>query len=66
MPVTPAEKFKEELTKLVRYWEIEFELEHWTIVGVFMDLAVDITFGTHKADEEDDEDDEQDEEDDDD
>tara|TARA_R100001082_G_scaffold48102_1_gene25836 strand:+ start:54 stop:251 length:198 start_codon:yes stop_codon:yes gene_type:complete len=65
MPITPAEKFKEALTKTVRYWEIEFELQHWTIVGVLFDLAVDIMYGSHSEDdeaeeEEEDEDDDED------
>jgi len=55
MPVTPAEKFKEELTKLVKYWEVEFDMEHWTIAGVMFDLAVDVLFGSHTLSEEDEE-----------
>lgn len=67
MPVTPAEKFKEEAAKMVRYWAIEFELEHWTMAGVMMDVAMDILYrdATVTVDEDEDDEDEDDEEEDD-
>ena len=62
MTVSPEEKFKEELQKLIRYWVIEFELSHWGIVGVLFDIAVDALYSTDDenlfGEEEDDEDDE--------
>lgn len=66
MPVTPAEKFKQEATKMVRYWAIEFELEHWTMAGVMMDVAMDILYreATVTVDEDEDEDEDDEEEDD--
>ena len=62
MPISPNEKFSEELKKMVRYWELEFDLDKWSITGVLLDVAVDVLFETHKIDEFDEEDEEDDEE----
>lgn len=65
MTITPAEKFKEEAAKMVRYWAIEFELEHWTMAGVMMDVAMDILYreATVTVDDDEDEDEDEDDED---
>ncbi len=65
MPVTPAEKFKEEVAKLVRYWAIEFDMEHFTMAGVMMDVAVDILYRDSlvTVDDEDEDDEDEDDED---
>ena len=47
MPISPNEKFAEELKKMVRYWEIEFDLDKWSMTGALLDVAVDVLFGTH-------------------
>ena len=59
MPITPGEKFAEELTKMVRYWQLEFDLEKFTVTGVLLDVAVDVLFGTHEEDHEEDEEDDE-------
>ena len=62
---TPSDKFCEETKKLVRYWQAEFDLDHFTVVGVLLDVAVDVLFGEHDPfafdDDDDDDDDEEDE-----
>tara|TARA_R110001592_G_scaffold122620_3_gene329580 strand:+ start:20975 stop:21151 length:177 start_codon:yes stop_codon:yes gene_type:complete len=58
MPVTPGEKFAEELIKMVKYWQIEFELEKFTVVGALLDVAVDVLFGNHEDAEDEEEDEE--------
>lgn len=55
-----ADKFKEDLTKRVNWWRTEFDLDHWTLCGVMMDLLVDILFGY--VDDDDEAEDEEDEE----
>lgn len=50
MAISPNEKFAEELKKMVRYWELEFDLDKWSITGVLLDVAVDVLFETHKID----------------
>ena len=59
-PRTAAEKFREELDTRIKWWETEFDLDHFSVVGVLMAAAVDILFG-FDPDEDDDEDDEDDE-----
>ncbi len=52
---------------MVRYWAIEFELEHWTMAGVMMDVAMDILYreATVTVDEDEDEEEDEDEDEDD-
>ena len=52
MPISPNEKFAEELQKVVRYWEIEFDLDKWSITGVLLDVAVDVLFENHRLESE--------------
>jgi len=54
----PSDKFSEETKKLVRYWQAEFDLDHFTVVGVLLDVAVDVLFGDHDPFTMDDEEDE--------
>jgi hypothetical protein len=60
MAISPNEKFAEELRKVVKYWEIEFDLDKWSITGVMLDVAVDVLFETYRIEEEFDLDDEED------
>ena len=53
MTIPPAEKFKEDLQKRLVWWETEFDLDHWAMVGVLLDVAVDLLFGSATEDEED-------------
>jgi hypothetical protein len=50
MPISPNEKFQEELHKMVRYWQIEFDLDKWSITGVLLDVAVDVLFENQSLD----------------
>jgi hypothetical protein len=61
MPISPNEKFAEELQKMVRYWEIEFDLDKWSITGVLLDVAVDVLFDNHQLPDDSDEDEDDDE-----
>jgi len=56
-PRTAADKFKEELEARVMWWQTEFDLDHFSVVGVLMDVAVDKLFGYEPDDDDEDEDD---------
>ena len=62
-PRTAAEKFREELDVRIKWWSTEFDLDHYSVVGVLVDAAVDILFG-YDPDEDDDDDEDIDEDDD--
>ncbi len=46
MPITPAEKFNEELGKMVVYWMTEFELDRFSVTGALIDTSIDVLFGS--------------------
>jgi hypothetical protein len=50
MAISPNEKFADELHKMVKYWELEFDLDKWSITGVLLDVAVDVLFETNRID----------------
>tara|TARA_R110000824_G_scaffold367453_3_gene556612 strand:+ start:1739 stop:1939 length:201 start_codon:yes stop_codon:yes gene_type:complete len=56
-----ADKFKEDMEKRVQWWTTEFDLDHWSIVGVLMDVCVDQLFGMGPPDDDDDDDEDDDE-----
>ena len=60
MSRNPADKFKEEVEKRVRWWQTEFELDHWSVVGVLLDVCVDQLFGMSAVDDEDEDADDED------
>ena len=64
MAISPAEKFNEELGKMVVYWRTEFDLDKFSITGALLDTAVDVLFGTLDPPGDTDDDEEDDEEDD--
>lgn len=45
MPISPVEKFNQELGKMVMYWRTEFELDKFSVTGALLDTAVDVLFG---------------------
>ncbi len=57
MTIPPAEKFKEDLQKRLVWWETEFDLDHFAMVGVLLDVAVDLLFGSASAEEDEEDDD---------
>ncbi len=61
MSRSPADKFKEDVEKRVRWWQTEFELDHWSVVGVLLDVCVDQLFGMSGFDADEYEDEEEDE-----
>ena len=63
MSRSAADKFKEDIQKRVLWWQTEFELDHWSVVGVLMDVCVDQLFGMGSLDDDDDEDDDDEDED---
>lgn len=63
MPISPVEKFNQELGKMVIYWRTEFELDKFSVTGALLDTAVDVLFGgldPETIDEEHEDDDEED------
>jgi hypothetical protein len=38
---TAADKFREDLGKRIRWWRTEFDIDHFTIAGVLMDVTID-------------------------
>lgn len=43
---------------MIRYWQIEFDLDKWSITGVLLDVAVDVLFENESIENEEEEDDE--------
>ena len=64
MKRTAADKFREELRARIRWWATEFDLDHWSIIGVLFDAMVDSLYGVDIDDDDDSEDDEEIEDDD--
>ena len=61
MPISPVEKFNQELGKMVLYWRTEFELDKFSVTGALLDTAVDVLFGGLEPDLNDDDDEDEDE-----
>ncbi len=62
---TAADKFREDLGKRIRWWRTEFDIDHYTIAGVLMDVTIDTLVYDEllEGDSEDGEDDDVDEDD---
>ena len=62
-PRTAADKFREDLDQRIKWWQTEFDLDLYQVVGVLADAAVDVMFGMHSSADVDSEEEEEDEED---
>ena len=53
--ITPAEKMKTEVSKHVKYWMTEFDLDKWQVSGVMFYIAMDLLMVIEVDDDEEDE-----------
>ena len=63
-PRTAADKFREDLDQRIKWWQTEFDLDVYQVVGVLADAAIDVLFGVpspHDDEDEEDDDDDEDE-----
>lgn len=59
--MTPADKLKIELAKKVRYFMVEWDIDHYTVVGVITDVLNDIVWRAEIVEVDEDEDDDEEE-----